>query len=345
MSRGRTPWSAARIALDHPADPQSIAAWIARYLEQQRVLGILPHSWERMRGDLMRFQAWSAERLLATPQELTVPILERYQRYLFYYRKANGEPLSSASQVRELARLKHWCRWLVRQRCLASNPAADLELPRASQRSLPQVLSCEEVETILAQPDTDTPIGLRDRAVLEVLYSTGIRRMELANLNVFDVQWSRGTLFVRQGKGRKDRVVPIGERALAWVKTYLDTVRPELIADPNEQALFLTKEGERVKLDTLSLLARRTLRQAGIDKTGACHLFRHAAATFMLENGADIRYIQAMLGHAKLGTTELYTHVSIEKLRAIHAATHPGARLAKRVRPDEHGEDREDAAD
>jgi integrase/recombinase XerD len=330
MSRGRTPWSAARHALDHPTDAHSIAAWIARYLEQQRVLGILPHSWERMRGDLMRFQAWSAERLLATPQELTVPILERYQRYLFYYRKANGEPLSSASQVRELARLKHWCRWLVRQRCLASNPAADLELPRASQRSLPQVLSSEEVETILAQPDTQTPIGLRDRAVLEVLYSTGIRRMELANLNVFDVQWSRGTLFVRQGKGRKDRVVPIGERALAWVKTYLDMVRSELVADPNEKALFLTKEGERVKLDTLSLLVRRTLRQAGIDKPGACHLFRHAAATFMLENGADIRYIQAMLGHTKLGTTELYTHVSIDKLRAIHAATHPGARLQRR---------------
>lgn len=330
MSRGRTPWSAARLALDAPTDPNGIAAWIARYLEHERVLGILPHSWERMRGDLMRFQGWCTERLLATPQELTVPILERYQRYLFYYRKANGEPLSSASQVRELARLKHWCRWLVRQRCLVSNPAADLELPRTAQRSLPQVLSREDVETILAQPDIQTPIGVRDRAVLEVLYSTGIRRMELANLNVFDVQWTRGTVFVRQGKGRKDRVVPIGERALAWVKTYLDTVRPELAADPDEKALFLTREGERMKLDTLSLLVRRLLREAGIDKAGACHLFRHAAATFMLENGADIRYIQAMLGHAKLGTTELYTHVSIDKLRAIHAATHPGAQLARK---------------
>ena len=338
MTRGRTPWSAARIALDHPADPQSIAAWIARYLEHQRVLGVTVHSWERMRGDLMRFHTWTAERLLTTPSELTVPILERYQRYLFYYRKADGAPLSAASQVRELARLKHWCRWLVRQRGLISNPAADLEPPRAPQRSLPHVLTPEEVETILAHPDTTTPIGVRDRAVLEVLYSTGIRRMELANLNVFDVQWTRGTLFVRQGKGCKDRVVPIGERALAWVKTYLDTVRPELLADPAETALFLTRDGTRMKLDTLSTLVRRTVRRTEIGKSGACHLFRHAAATAMLENGADIRYIQAMLGHAKLGTTELYTHVSIEKLRAIHAATHPGAKLA---RSRAQGEDRD----
>lgn len=332
-------WSAARWALENPTDPQGMAAWMRRYLEHQTTLGLAAHSLERIRGDLMRFGVWCEERGLMRPPELTVPILERYQRYLFYYRKKDGAPLSAATQVRELARLKHWCRWLVRQRGLLSNPAADLEMPRVSRRNVPRVLTPAEVETILAQPDVQTPTGLRDRAILEVLYSTGIRRMELANLTVFDVQWTRGTVFVRQGKGRKDRLVPIGERAMAWVRTYLDEARPTLAADPSETTLFLSTDGQRLHLNTLTVLARRMVRQAGIVKAGACHLFRHAAATFMLENGADIRYIQAMLGHADIGTTQVYTHVSIEKLRAIHAATHPGAKLEQR------GEDRDDAAD
>lgn len=310
--------------------PDGLAAWIGRYLEHLRVTGLHPHSWQRVSDDLGRLRAWCAERAIDSPREISKPILERYQRHLFYYRKADGQPLSVATQMRELARIKHWFRWLVRGNHLPSNPASELEMPRAPRRILPQVLSPAEVEAILAVPAVETLLGLRDRAMLEVLYASGIRRMELVNLSVFDVNFQLGTLFVRQGKGRKDRLVPLGERALAWVRRYLDEARGPFVVDPHETALFLTQEGRRPGLARMTEMVRSYVKRAGIDKPGACHLFRHAAATAMLENGADIRYIQSMLGHADIGTTQVYTHVAIGKLIAIHAATHPGARLERR---------------
>ena len=327
---GRAAWSAERLALENPTHADSVAAWINRYLDQQRVLGLREHGLKRAASDLTRFNAWCIERQLDSPRELTIPVLERYRRYLFHYRKQNGEPMAPSSQVRELARIKHWCRWLVRQGHLPSNPAADLEMPRVPRRQLPHVLDREEVERVLAQPDTTTVVGLRDRVILEVLYSTGLRRMELAGLDVFDVSFAKRTVFVRQGKGRKDRIVPIGERALAWLQKYLNEVRPALLVDPKERALWLSVDGLRIGAEAVSSVARRCVRAAGIEKPGAAHLFRHAAATFMLENGADLRYIQEMLGHAEIGTTQVYTHVSIDKLQSIHAATHPGAKLERR---------------
>ncbi|MCB1601626.1 MAG: site-specific tyrosine recombinase XerC [Xanthomonadales bacterium] len=312
-----------------PAHPDSLSAWVARYLEHQRVMGLHAQSERRVRHDLMRLHDWCSERAIELPAQITRPILERYQRHLFYYRKTDGQPLSATSQARELARIKDWFRWLVRGNHLPSNPASELELPRVPRQHLPQVLSPAEVEAILAVPDVETALGLRDRALLEVLYSTGIRRMELVNLSVFDVNFARGTVFVHQGKGRKDRVVPIGERALAWVRKYLDEARSGWLVDPTETAFCLTQEGQRVSLERMSAMVRGYVKQSGIDKAGACHLFRHAAATAMLENGADIRYIQSMLGHASIATTQVYTHVSIETLKAIHAATHPGAKLKR----------------
>ncbi len=172
-------------------------------------------------------------------------------------------------------------------------------------------------------------MGLRDRALLEVLYATGIRRRELTRLSVFDVDHGRGTLFVRQGKGRKDRVVPLGERALAWLAVISTRCASAWSVDPENRRLFLTRTGGEIPVDSLTELARRYVKRAGIDKPGACHAFRHAAATAMLENGADLRYIQALLGHSTVKTTEIYTHVSIEALKAVHAATHPGARFKR----------------
>lgn len=331
MARGQRPRGSRAIALAAPTHADSVAAWIVRYLEHQRVTGLKAHSWQRVHDDLARFNAWCAERAIDSPREISKPVLERYQRHLFHYRRADGRPLAAGSQVRELMRIKHWFRWLVRGNHLPSNPASELELPRAPKRYLPHVLTPAEVETILAEPDVGTALGLRDRALLEVLYSTGLRRMELVNLSVFDVSFTRGTVFVRQGKGAKDRIVPIGERALAWLTRYLDEVRTAFVVDPNEAGLFLTHEGRRPTLEYVTALVRTYVKRAGIDKPGACHLFRHAAATAMLENGADIRYIQAMLGHAALNTTQVYTHVSIGALKAIHAATHPGAKLARKT--------------
>jgi integrase/recombinase XerD len=163
--------------------------------------------------------------------------------------------------------------------------------------------------------------------MLEVFYSTAIRRVELINLKVFDVDWARSTLMIRQGKGKKDRVVPLGERAKSWLLAYYDQVRPGLIVGRDEGVLFLASGGGSLETRRLTEAVRTYIEQAGIAKPGSCHLLRHTAATLMLEGGADIRFIQALLGHASLDTTQIYAQVSIGKLAEIHAATHPGARL------------------
>ena len=187
-------------------------------------------------------------------------------------------------------------------------------------------MSIAQVEGAINQPDTTTPEGLRDRAILEVLYSSGIRRSELIRLKLYEVDTVRGTLMIRQGKGRKDRFIPLGARACAWVSRYLAEVRPELLAGDSD-VLFLTDYGEPFEKNRLSDQVTRHMRAAGIAQ-GACHAFRHAMATHMLEAGADIRYIQAILGHSELNTTQIYTHVAIGKLQAVHALTHP-ARLER----------------
>jgi integrase/recombinase XerD len=181
---------------------------------------------------------------------------------------------------------------------------------------------------VLIQPDLETEKGLRDRALLEVLYSTGIRRQEVINLCLQDINTASGVLFIRQGKGKKDRFVPIGERALQWIEKYKTEVRPYHQLPSSPDNLFLDEIGKALDPHKVSRAVKKYVKQAAIDKVGSCHLFRHTMATLMLENGADIRFIQQMLGHAQISTTEIYTHVAIHKLKEIHKLTHP-ARLTK----------------
>jgi integrase/recombinase XerD len=169
--------------------------------------------------------------------------------------------------------------------------------------------------------------AMRSAGTGAAFYSTGIRRLELARLKLYDVDTERGTLMVRQGKGRKDRLVPLGERACRWIDRYVAEVRPQLVREPDHGMLFVTDYGEAFEKNRLGDMVKRYMRLAGFEH-GACHAFRHAMATHMLEGGCDIRYIQAILGHSQLSTTEIYTQVSIGKLKAIHAATHP-ARLSR----------------
>ena len=189
---------------------------------------------------------------------------------------------------------------------------------------------------MIAQTFVHGALGIRDRAILETLYSTGIRRSELANLKLYDLDLKNGTLRVREGKGKKDRFVPLGARAITALKNYIEDVRAELVLGADDGTVFVHEFGEPFEKGRLSDLVKRYLLAAGIDKPGSCHLFRHAMATQMLENGADIRFIQAILGHAQLTTTEIYTHVSIAKLKEIHALTHPAERPRVRgYEPDE----------
>ncbi len=311
----------------HAADPEGLGAYLQRHLTWMRVQNYTERSVETRENSLRVFIRWCAERGLHRPREITKPILERYQRHLYYLRKPNGDPLSFASQHARLVHVRAYFKWLARKNHILYNPASELELPRLEKRLPRYVLSPTEVERVLAQPDTADPLGLRDRAILETLYSTGMRRMELVGLGLFDIDAERGIVSIRQGKGKKDRTIPIGERALAWVERYLREVRPQLQAGRDEARLFLNPLGEPIHRNSLSDRVRHHVQAAGIGKQGACHLFRHAMATHMLERGADIRFIQEMLGHASIETTRIYTKVSIRQLKEIHNATHPGACL------------------
>jgi integrase/recombinase XerD len=299
-----------------------ITRYMDEHFEWMLITGYTPDTVRGRRQAIRRFIAWCDDRGLSDPKEITKPILERYQRHLFYYRKADGAPLSLGSQHAALTPLKTFFKWLAKENHILWNPASELELPPQPKHLPRALLSVEDVEAILRAADHSTVMGLRDRAMLEVLYSTGLRRTELANLRRYDADLSRLIVFVREGKGRKDRVVPLGERAGLWLDKYMAQSRPQFIGAECD-ALFVNDYGEPVAPDYLASKVRRYMDEAGIDKPGSCHLFRHACATHMLDNGADIRFIQAMLGHAALSSTERYTHVAIGKLQQIHAATHP----------------------
>jgi integrase/recombinase XerD len=309
-------------------DPDSLWHHARRYLAHLGVRNYSPRTIETREAFLRYFIAWCFERALTRPQQIDRPILERYQRHLFYYRKRDGEPLSTRSQHARIIPLRHWFKWLVREGHLLYNAAADLELPRLEKRLPKAILTAAEAEAVLAVPDIGSVAGLRDRAILETFYSTGIRRLELIHLSAHSLDLDRGTLMIRQGKGKKDRMIPIGERALSWIEAYRDRARPELVSGRDDGTLFLSEWGEAFTPNAMTRLVRLCVEKSAVGKKGACHLFRHTMATLMLENGADIRFIQAMLGHAELSTTEIYTQVSIQKLKAIHTATHPG-RLAR----------------
>ncbi|MFL9911155.1 site-specific tyrosine recombinase XerC [Paraburkholderia sp. RL17-337-BIB-A] len=279
---------------------------------------------------LERFVSWCEVRGLSQPDELTRAVFEAYQRYLYLYRKDNGQALAIRSQRALLTPLMGWCGWMSRERYVPYNAAAEMVLPKKPFQLPKVVLSVAQVERLMAQPDVQAITGVRDRAMLEVLYSTGLRRMELAALTVSDVDTHTRTVRVRCGKGRRDRLVPVGERACYWVERYVQEERAALMVRADEWMLFLTDYGTAFELGQLSGIVSRYMRRAAI-VDGSCHALRHACATHMLENGADVRYIQALLGHAELTSTQIYTQVAIGKLRQIHAATHP----AKLTRDDE----------
>lgn len=311
-------------------DPEGLTAWMKRYLTMLRTKNYAERTVENREKYLGFLIAWCEARSISRPQDVTKPILERYQRHLYHLRKPDGKPLSFRAQHSRLIPVRGYFKWLTRQNVLLSNPASELELPRLEHRLPKHVLSVDEAERVLAQPDLREPLGVRDRAILEVLYSTGIRRVEVIGLSLYALDAERGTLLIRQGKGKKDRMVPIGERAIAWLEKYLYEVRPELVVGPDEGTLFLTNVGESFTPNRLTQLVRHYIDDAELGKRGSCHLFRHTMATLMLEHGADIRYIQEMLGHVDLSTTQIYTQVSIRKLKQVHDATHPGARLQRR---------------
>ncbi len=321
---------------------QDMLAWMA-------ACAFSPMSIKARRIELGYFVDWCEERAVLRPDEVTRALLERYRQHVFNYRrKDNGKPgagaaLSFQSQSKRLVSVRVFFQWMTRQHHLLYNPASELELPRPQKRLPRNILTVAEIEQVLNAVDTleannpePTGLGVRDRAMLETLYSTGMCRGELVALHTDDLDTERGTVHIRQGKGGKDRVVPIGERACRWIEKYLVAIRPlylEASGESDDGTLFLARHGQGMQGKQLSVIVKKTIEAAQLERfkethpNAACHLFRHACATHMLEAGADIRYIQALLGHSKLTTTEVYTQVSILQLKAVHERTHP-ARMA-----------------
>ena len=312
----------------------TLATYVDEYLDWMRVHNRTPAAvagrWEEMKT----FLRWAEERGLTQPPQITRTILESYQRHLWRFRRPpargaqagpNDKPLGISTQRAKLIAVKGYFGWLCKQRVLEANPAADLELPRPERRLPIEALSIAEMETVLAQPDVSDPLGVRDRAVLEMFYSTGIRRAELARLEVSDLNRAKRILRV-YGKGRKERVVPVGGRAMQWAEKYLDDVRPLLLVSADERTLFLSGYGARFNVEVLGRKVADYIEKANVGRRAGAHLLRHTCATHMLEGGADIRYIQQLLGHEKLETTAIYTEVSILQLQAVHARCHPAER-------------------
>lgn len=302
----------------------TVSAAADRYVMSLQMRNCSPRTIEANSGTLSRFHRWCSERSVIAVSDLTEEVILGYRRYLFHkVSDQSGKPLTANSQACALSIIRSFCRYLTLHEVIARDPSLKLEIPKAPKRKLTDVLTASEVIALLGQSDIDTPLGIRNRAILETFFSTAIRASELAGLDPSDVESERGLIRVRHGKGDKDRVVPISKSALGWIEKYKLDIRRQWLRAGGPHKLFLTTTGNPLSRETLALIVRKSLSAAGIEKRGACHLLRHTAATLMMENGADLRAIQTYLGHSKLETTQVYTHLTLGRLKEVHAKTHP----------------------
>ena len=283
------------------------------YLHAER--GLAPRTVEAYARDLAEYLGGLEAEGVRTPDAVTVAHVRRHLESLA------GRGLGARSRARHLAALRVFHRFLVAERHAAADPTIHLETPRMARR-LPVVLTLEEVEALLAAPNSEGPGALRDRAMLALLYATGLRVSELVSLPVEAVRLDAGFLVAR-GKGSKERVVPVGSRALDAVGAYLELGRPVLLHGRTARALFVTPRGRGFTRQGFWKLIRRHARAAGIRKVVSPHKLRHSFATHLVERGADLRSVQAMLGHADLATTQIYTHVDATRLRGVYDRAHP----------------------
>jgi integrase/recombinase XerD len=317
-----------------PDAPEGMETDVMAFLAQLQARAYSSASIDMHRWALHQFTGWSDASGMESASCFCRNDLESYQNFLYSYLSPRGnKPLAINTQIARLGCVRRFFAWMCRAGRLPANPAADLDLPRKQSRRLPKALSPDELQQILEIPELTSPFGLRDRTVLELFYATGIRRTEMTRLDMGDYDAASRTLTVRKGKGGKSRLLPVGERVAVWLDRYLADTRPLFAYLPGETALFLSGYGTRITPAYLGNWVKKLLLQCGIDKPGSCHLFRHSCATDMHRGGADIRYVQEMLGHERMETTQIYTHVHIEALREIHTRCHPHARLDETQEP------------
>ena len=271
--------------------------------------GLSKNTLESYRRDLAQLAVFLKGRGLAQAQEVD----------LFSFLAARRGRASSAARM--LSSLKRFYQYCLRERHAAADPTLKLDPPKRSPR-FPKTLSEADVEALLAAPSTDAALGLRDRAMLEVLYASGLRVSELVSLKIYQANLNAGVVRVL-GKGSKERLVPLGEEAIEWLRRYLKQARPELLGRKSSDALFLTGRGAAMTRQAFWHNLKRLGSRAIPGKSLSPHVLRHAFATHLINHGADLRVVQMLLGHADISTTQIYTHVARERLKALHAKHHP----------------------
>ena len=266
------------------------------------------------RADLMTLERRLAERYIPIEKAEKADLLE----FIAGRVEGGAKPRSTA---RQLSSFRRFFRYIMREGLIETDPTADIEMPRIG-RSLPKTLTEDEVDSLLQAPNTDEPLGHRDRAMLELLYATGLRVSELINLKQSQVNFNQGVLRII-GKGDRERLIPLGDEAQRWLKEFIDGPRMEILLERQTDYLFPTRRGDRMTRQAFWHIIKRYAAKAGIDKKLSPHSLRHAFATHLLNRGADLRVVQLLLGHSDLSTTQIYTHVARERLKDLHDKHHP----------------------
>ena len=277
--------------------------------------GLSRNTLEAYRRDLTRFAAWLAKSYGRTLLKAT------HGDLLAYLAHRVSARARATTTSRQLSSLKRFYQHALRQGKIQADPSLNIDAPKLP-RSLPKSLTEEDVEKLLAAPAVEEALGLRDRTMLETLYASGLRVSELVTLKVAQVSQDMGVVRII-GKGSKERLVPLGEEALAWLKRYLKESRPRILGKRIAGALFVTRRGEAMTRQQFWKLVRRYAARAGLAKPISPHTLRHAFATHLLNHGADLRVVQLLLGHSDISTTQIYTHVARERLKQLHAKHHP----------------------
>ena len=303
----------------------NVALWQQRFEEHLQVRGRSPRTQETYLSVLRQFLQFSLDRGLEEVHQIRRQDVDAYRVHLHHCRKSNGEPLSLNTQSHKLTAVLSFLRFLHQEQYVLVNPGHGISGPKVPRRLPPELPDEEQVLQLLEAPDTTTALGLRDRAAIEVLYSSALRNSELCDLRCQDVDLSRLELRILNGKGGKARVLPLGEPAGAWVEEYLANGRPWLIRKPVPW-LLVGWRGKQLGREDLTKLVRRNAEKAGLPRITP-HLLRHCCATHMLRNRAGLRHLQTLLGHSSAETTQRYTRVEITDLREVHQRCHPRERF------------------
>lgn len=279
--------------------------------------GLAANTLAAYRRDLTAFAQW-----LETQCRKPLDKAEAADIQAWFAARHSATRASTAN--RRLATLRRYYKWALRQGRIQRDPCLELKTAKQPAR-FPDTLTEQQVDDLLRAPDIDTPLGLRDRAMLETLYATGLRVSELIVLNILDVSLTEGVIRVTQGKGGKDRLVPLGAEAQHWIETYLGQARVALLRGQPSDALFITARGGPMTRQSFWLIVKKHAAAADIHAPLSPHTLRHAFATHLLNHGADLRVVQMLLGHADISTTQIYTHVARERLKQLHKTHHPRA--------------------